>query len=164
MTTKTRQAKPEDFPAVIKVILAAINKERLWTNFVPSKSSQDEGYYGEIEALLKEHLDPSNKDWVVEVVDLGGKKGPSQIVSVAIWDMSVAEGEANASKRFTVLFITLAPPPPLPLLVPHDLMRYRSARAVMHARRPLITSNESAEANPTSSQRPRPRPLSKILV
>lgn len=95
---KTRLAKPEDLPAVVKVILAAINKERLWTNFVPSKSGQDEGYLREIEALLKEHLDPSNKDWVIEVVDLGGKKGPSHIVAVAVWDMSASEDDDRKSE------------------------------------------------------------------
>lgn len=95
---KPRPATLEDLPAVVKVILAGINKERLWTNFVPSKSGQDEAYLKEIEALLKEHLDPSNKDWVIEVIDLGGKKGPPQIVSVAVWDMSAAEDDGRKSK------------------------------------------------------------------
>merc|ERR1712000_246981 len=96
---KTRPAKPEDLPAVVKVILAAINKERLWTNFVPTKSSQDATYVQEIETLLKEHLDPSNKDWVIEVVDLAGKKDTANIVAVAVWDMSAAEDDDRKKRE-----------------------------------------------------------------
>lgn len=99
---KVRQAKPEDYPAVIKVILAAINKERLWQSFVPSRSGQDSAYQGEIEALLKEHLDPSNKDWVIEVVDAAGKGQAANIVAVAVWDMSAAS--AGESKRMSSIF------------------------------------------------------------
>lgn len=94
---KVREAKPEDYPAVIKCLLAAINKERLWQSFVPAKGSQDTAYQSEIEAVLKEHLDPANKDWVVEVVDAAGKNDPAKIVAVAIWDMSAAH--ASESKR-----------------------------------------------------------------
>ncbi|KAI6778325.1 uncharacterized protein J7T54_005841 [Emericellopsis cladophorae] len=93
MQNKIRAATFEDLPSVVKVILAAINKERLWTNFVPSKTGQDESYVKEIEALLREHLDPSNKDWVIEVIDLAKNGQPSQIVSVAVWDMSAAEDD-----------------------------------------------------------------------
>lgn len=93
----SRPAKPEDLPSVVKCILAAINKERLWTNFVPTKSGQDATYIQEIETLLKEHLDPSNKDWVIEVVDLAGKKDPANIVAVAVWDMSAAEDDDRKS-------------------------------------------------------------------
>lgn len=94
---KVRQAKPEDYPAVVKCILAAINKERLWQSFVPAKGHQDSAYQGEIEALLKEHLDPSNKDWVIEVVDTAGKGEAAHIVAVAVWDMSGAR--AGETKR-----------------------------------------------------------------
>lgn len=100
---KVREAKPDDYPAVIKCILAAINKERLWQSFVPVRGSQDTAYQGEIEALLKEHLDPSNKDWVIEVVDVAGKNEPARIVAVAVWDMSAAH--ASESKRESLLFL-----------------------------------------------------------
>lgn len=103
---KIRQAKPEDLPAVVKTILAAINKERLWTNFVPTKGGQDSAYQTEIENLLKEHLDASNKDWVIEVVDLADKGAPAQIVSVAVWDVTAAT--ADESKR---TYLPSAPPP-----------------------------------------------------
>ncbi|KAF4119508.1 hypothetical protein GMORB2_4638 [Geosmithia morbida] len=95
-----------NLPAVVKVILAAINKERLWTNFVPSKSGQDQAYLDEIESLLRKHLDPSNKDWVIEVIDLGGdgSKRPSKIVSVAIWDMSASkEGDKKEDQVKTAV-------------------------------------------------------------
>ncbi len=111
---KVREAKPEDYPAVIKCILAAINKERLWQAFVPSRSGQDSAYQGEIEALLKEHMDPSNKDWVVEVVDAAEKNRPANIVAVAVWDVSAA---TEASKReftpclFGTTFILRQAPP-----------------------------------------------------
>jgi ribosomal protein S18 acetylase RimI-like enzyme len=94
---KTRQAKPEDLPAVAKVILAAINKERLWTNFVPNRAGQDESYVKEIETLLKEHLDPNNKDWVVDVADLGTADSP-KIVAVAVWDMAAAADDDRTSE------------------------------------------------------------------
>lgn len=120
---KVREAKPEDYPAVIKVILAAINKERLWQAFVPAKGSQDSAYQGEIEALLKEHLDPSNKDWVIEVVDAAGKGEPAKIVAVSVWDVS--SGRAGESKRefldpsfSSVLDLTTPPNPSSPLFPP----------------------------------------------
>lgn len=94
---KIRQAKPEDLPAVVKVVLAAINKERLWTNFVPNRAGQDETYVNEIETLLKEHLDPNNKDWVVDVVDLGKADSP-KIVAVAVWDMAAAADDDKKSE------------------------------------------------------------------
>lgn len=97
--TNIRQARPDELPAVVKCILAAINKERLWTNFVPAKGGQDEGYLAEIENLLKEHLDPSNKDWVIEVVDLAKKGAPAQIVAVAVWDMSAASEEDKKAQQ-----------------------------------------------------------------
>ncbi|CAH0002330.1 unnamed protein product [Clonostachys byssicola] len=99
MTNTIRQAKPDELPAVVKCILAAINKERLWTNFVPAKGGQDESYLAEIENLLKEHLDPSNKDWVIEVVDLAKKGAPAQIVAVAVWDMSAASEEDKKAQQ-----------------------------------------------------------------
>ncbi|CAI6041598.1 hypothetical protein V2G26_001509 [Clonostachys chloroleuca] len=99
MTNTIRQAKPDELPAVVKCILAAINKERLWTNFVPAKGGQDESYLAEIENLLKEHLDPSNKDWVIEVVDLAKKGAPAQIVAVAVWDMSGASEEDKKAQQ-----------------------------------------------------------------
>lgn len=105
-----RVATLEDLPAVVKVIMAAINKERLWTNFVPSKSGQDQAYLDEIESLLKEHLDPSNRDWVIEVVDLAsGNKGPSKIVAVAVWDMHAAIEGNKKSTASLLLLLLLAP-------------------------------------------------------
>jgi len=95
---KVRQAKPEDLPAVAKVILAAINKERLWTTFVPNRAGQDGGYVKEIETLLKEHLDPNNKDWVVDVVDLGKPDAP-KIVAVAVWDMAAAADDDRKKRE-----------------------------------------------------------------
>lgn len=92
---KIRQAKIDDLPAVVSCVLAAINKERLWTNFVPSKSAQDDGYRVEIEKLLKEHLAASNDDWVIEVVDIAGKGEPAHIVAVAVWDMTAAKAEES---------------------------------------------------------------------
>merc|ERR1711937_397303 len=76
------------------VILAAINNDRLWAKFVPSKTTQDDAYVQEIVNLLLEHADPANKDWEVQVVDLASGKSSkdtgdaSEIVAVAIWDIS----------------------------------------------------------------------------
>lgn len=82
--TKTRRANSEDIPAVAKVILAAVNNERLWTKFVPSRSDQDASYFKQTEALLQGHL--ADKSWIVEVTDLEKEnKAPAKIVSVAIW-------------------------------------------------------------------------------
>jgi hypothetical protein len=94
---KIRQATVDDLPAVVKVILAAINRDSLWTKFVPAKNTQDEPYLQEIVKLLKEHLDPANKDWEVEVVDLADKGEAPEIVSVAVWDLTTAGEESKPS-------------------------------------------------------------------
>lgn len=100
-TTKTRAATRNDIAAVVKVILAAINNERLWANFVPEKTSQDDDYVQEIASLLLEHIDPANKDWDVQVVDLASKGQPSVIVSVAVWDLSAASNDDKRSQYLT---------------------------------------------------------------
>ncbi|CAH0020284.1 unnamed protein product [Clonostachys rhizophaga] len=95
---KTRAATLKDVPAVIDVILSSIHSERLWTNFVPSQRNRGTDFRQEIEALFEEHIDPSNTDWVIEVVDLGDKGGTPVIVSVAVWDLSAAQGHGGQSK------------------------------------------------------------------
>ncbi|KAI6785475.1 uncharacterized protein J7T54_007118 [Emericellopsis cladophorae] len=91
---KTRTATKDDIPAVTDVILAAINNDRLWAKFVPSKTTQDDAYVQEIVKLLLEHADSANKDWEVQVVDLASSKSSkdkgdaSEIVAVAVWDVS----------------------------------------------------------------------------
>ncbi|KAI9902066.1 hypothetical protein N3K66_003883 [Trichothecium roseum] len=104
---KIRNAGPDDLPAVVKVILAAINKERLWTNFVPKKGAQDAAYLHEIEKLLKEHLDPKNKDWVISVVDLADSaNSPPRIAAVAVWDMSAADDDKETNRKNVKTTIT----------------------------------------------------------
>merc|ERR1712000_739707 len=97
--TKTRAATKADITPVVMLILAAINNERLWTNFVPDKTGQDDAYAQEIVALLLEHMDPSNKDWDVQVVDLAAKGQPANIVSVAVWDLSAAGDDDKRKPR-----------------------------------------------------------------
>lgn len=107
-TTKTRAATKDDIGSVVKVILAAINNERLWTNFVPEKTSQDDAYVQEIVSLLLEHTDPANKDWDVQVVDLAAKGQPTEIVSVAVWDLSAAGDDDKRSQYLTSPMFSLA--------------------------------------------------------
>ncbi|CAH0002873.1 unnamed protein product [Clonostachys byssicola] len=96
---KTRTATLKDVPAVIDVILSSVPNERLWTNFVPSQRGRGTDFRQEMEALFEEHIDPSHNDWVIEVVDLGEKGGTPVIVSVAVWDMSAAEGHGGQSSK-----------------------------------------------------------------
>lgn len=94
---KTRTATLKDVPAVTDVILSSVHNERLWTNFVPSQRGRGTDFRQELEALFEEHIDPGNNGWVIEVVDLGEKGGAPVIVSVAVWDMSAAQGHGGQS-------------------------------------------------------------------
>lgn len=115
---KIRNAGPDDLPAVVKVILAAINRERLWTNFVPKKGAQDAAYLHEIEKLLKEHLDPRNKDWVISVVDLADSaSSPPRIAAVAVWDMSAADDDKGKFIFLPLLLLHFLSPDPYPSLL-----------------------------------------------
>jgi hypothetical protein len=96
---KTRTATLKDVPAVTDVILSSVHNERLWTNFVPSQRGRGTDFRQELEALFEEHIDPGNNGWVIEVVDLGEKGGAPVIVSVAVWDMSAAQGHGGQSSK-----------------------------------------------------------------
>jgi uncharacterized FlaG/YvyC family protein len=93
-TTRTRAATLQDVPGIIRVI-TSVTQERFWMKYVPLRIQSKED---ELEALVKERIDSSNQEYVVEVVDAEGKKGVSEIAAVAFWDVSAALDEGKTSE------------------------------------------------------------------
>ena len=93
--TKTRVATAQDIPGIIRVV-TSITQERLWMKFVPLKILNEDT---ELAGLIRERIDPSNEDYVVEVVDAIGKTGSPEIAAVAFWDVSAASDDGKPSKN-----------------------------------------------------------------
>jgi hypothetical protein len=67
---------------------------------MPRAAFKDAAFKEHISQLLKQYIDPENKDWLVTVVELPDKDitpGAPHVASFAIWDMTSTSNSANKS-------------------------------------------------------------------
>lgn len=105
---KVRAINSGDLPKVVEIVLAAMNNDRLWTAFVPPKSAHDITFTEELTKLLKEHMDPAKKHWDIQVVDIAHGNEASEVVAVAVWDISTTRDRSSSESRYLPSCLHLA--------------------------------------------------------
>lgn len=97
---KIRPATNNDFNALLAIVTATSSTDALWNMFLPRAAFKDAVFKEHVSQLLRQYLDPNNKDWLISVVELPEKDitpGAPHIASFAIWDMATATGKAKTS-------------------------------------------------------------------
>jgi ribosomal protein S18 acetylase RimI-like enzyme len=97
---KIRPATNDDFDAILAIATATSSTDSLWNMLMPRAAFKDAAFKEHISQLLKQYIDPENKDWLVTVVELPDKDitpGAPHVASFAIWDMTSTSNSANKS-------------------------------------------------------------------
>lgn len=96
---KVREATVKDFDALMNIITTTSSSDSLWNLLIPRAALKDAAFKEYISGLLKQYLEPSNKDWLISVVELPEKDvtpGAGNIASFAVWDMARVLGNSAA--------------------------------------------------------------------
>lgn len=94
---KIRPATNDDFTALMSIVTATSSKDALWNMLLPRAAFKDAAFKEHASTLLKQYIDPANKEYLVSVVELPEKDitpGAPSIASFAIWDMATSDSKS----------------------------------------------------------------------